>query len=54
MICISDNYKDFILLFVHPAENKNEVFQIMRLFSSTYSDKKEKATNDENRLSRCV
>ena len=34
------------------TENENEVFKIMRLFSSTYSDKKEKATNDFHRLSR--
>ena len=33
---------------------ENEVFKIMRLFSSTYSDKKEKATNDFHRLSPCV
>ena len=36
------------------TENENEVFKIMRLFSSTYSDKKEKATNDFHRLSPCV
>ena len=44
----------FLSYFFHPTENENEVFQIIRLFSSTYSDKKEKATNGENRLSRCV
>ena len=33
-------------------ENENEVFKIMRLFSSTYGDKKEKATNDFHRLPR--
>ena len=36
------------------TENENEVFKIMRLFSSTYSDKKEKTTNDFHRLSPCV
>ena len=34
--------------------NENEVFKIMRLFSSTYSDKKEKTTNDFHRLSPFV
>ena len=33
-------------------KNENEVFKIMRLFSSTYSDKKGNATNDSHRLSR--
>ena len=33
------------------TENENEVFKIMRLFSSTYSDKKGNATNDFHRLS---
>ena len=37
-----------------PTENENEVFKIMRLFSSTYSDKKEKTTNDFHRLSPFV
>ena len=36
------------------TENENEVFKIMRLFSSNYSDKKEKTTNENARLSPCV
>ena len=36
------------------TENENEVLKIMRLFSSTYSDKKEKTTNENARLSPCV
>ena len=36
------------------TENENEVFKIMRLFSSTYSDKKEKATTENARLSPYV
>ena len=34
--------------------NENEVFKIMRLYSSIYSDEKEKATTDFHRLSPCV
>ncbi len=49
--CISNDCRGFILLFVYPAENENEVFKIMLLFSITYSDVKEKATNDFNHLS---
>ena len=41
-------------LSAQPTENENEVFKIMRLFSSIYSDKKEKPTNDFHRLSPCV
>jgi hypothetical protein len=37
-----------------PTENENEVFKIMRLFSSNYSDKKEKTTNENAHLSPCV
>ena len=36
------------------TENENEVFRIMRLFSSTYENKKEKATDDFTHLSPCV
>mgnify|MGYP003400173825 CR=1 FL=1 len=36
------------------TENENEVFKIMRLFSSTYSDNKEKTTNDFHHLSRSL
>jgi hypothetical protein len=35
-------------------KNENEVLKIMRLFSITYSDKKEKATTENARLSPCV
>ncbi len=34
--------------------NENEVFKIMRLFSSNYKNEKEKATDDFSHLSPCV
>ena len=36
------------------TENENEVFKIMRLFSSNYKNEKEKATTENARLSPCV
>ena len=36
------------------TENENEVLKIMRLFSSNYKNEKEKATNENARLSPCV
>ena len=36
------------------TENENEVFKIIRCFSSAYGNKKEKTTNDFHRLSPCV
>ena len=44
----------FIEFSNYQTENENEVFKIMRLFSSTYSDRKEKATTENARLSPCV
>ena len=35
-------------------KNENEVFKIMRLFSSNYKNEKEKATTENARLSPCV
>ena len=35
-------------------ENENEVFKIMCLFSINYKNEKEKATNENARLSPCV
>ena len=37
-----------------PTENENEVFKIMRLFSSNYKNEKQKATTENARLSPCV
>ena len=39
---------------VQPTENENEVFKIMRLFSSNYKNEKEKATDDFSHLSPFV
>ena len=36
------------------TENKNEVFKIMRLFSSNYKEEKQKATTENARLSPFV
>ena len=36
------------------TENENEVFKIMRLFSSNYKNEKQKATTENARLSPCV
>ena len=44
----------FIEFSNYRTENENEVFKIMRLFLITYSDKKEKTTNDFHRLSPFV
>ena len=41
----------FIEFSNYRTENENDVFKIMRLFSSNYKNKKEKATNDFHRLS---
>ena len=44
----------FIEFSNYRTENENEVFKIMRLFSSNYKNKKEKATTENARLSPCV
>ena len=44
----------FIEFSNYQTESENEVFEIVRLFSSTYSDRKEKATTENARLSPCV
>ena len=44
----------FIEFSNYQTESENEVFEIVRLFSITYSDRKEKATNENARLSPCV
>ena len=44
----------FIEFSNYQTENETEVFEIVRLFSSTYSDRKEKATTENARLSPCV
>ena len=44
----------FIEFSNYQTESEDEVFEIVRLFSSTYSDKKEKATTENARLSPCV
>ena len=42
----------FIEFSNYRTENENEVFKIMRLFSSNYKNEKEKATTENARLSR--
>ena len=46
------HYKILNRLEVKEGESQQGNINIIRLFSSTYSDKKEKATNDFHRLSR--
>ena len=42
------------LKFCYRTENENEVFKIMRLFSSNYKKEKQKATDDFSHLSPFV
>ena len=44
----------FIEFSNYQTESENEVFKIMRLFSSNYKNEKEKATTENARLSPCV
>ena len=44
----------FIEFSNYQTESENEVFEIVCLFSSTYSDRKEKATTENARLSPFV
>ena len=44
----------FTYRFHTPTKIANYIFKIMRLYSSTYSDRKENATTENARLSRFV